>query len=476
MYKLQSLANQRALETHELTKWWEKFDEQVKIHPHWLSQSLTALDEDKEIEDFASRVPDTRVVPDATSTVLSPMSHQPNAKPGSGSRLHDLLKTCIPEASLLDEKMRKHRLRVCLKCLWYIGRAYNQPGISQPLPSYFLSSLIPKVALHIESDKGPAALRMIGRCVVAVTINKLAADLQSHTITVNDGDLACLSAVLHIGVDELKSMLHQPGTTALANMISLTSYGVLTLVADVVPPDVLDVVQQTFGILSPALLNQENAGLQLEQIIAIFNGSNGKFVHILVFRLLNFLNTHIQGPERPESLRMCLKRLPYFELASNQLEKSVALLSYICVTFTHPEMTRRTSEQRDLDLRVVGRCVRALVVNILAADLKSRTDSVMDVELQCLSAILGTKTDNVMILLRHPGAIEITNIVFLAWANIDTASAGIPSDILDVVQRTLGPLSWALPAEFQVLPAELAATMQSGTLADVPDGQCELVL
>jgi hypothetical protein len=105
-----------------------------------LEWTLTALDEDKEIEDFAARVPgffDSRVVPDATLAVLPLMSHQPNTDPIFGSRLYDLLKTCIPETSILDEEMRKNRLRVCMKCLWSFGKAYNQLGSSQLLPSYF---------------------------------------------------------------------------------------------------------------------------------------------------------------------------------------------------------------------------------------------------------------------------------------------------------------------------------------------------
>src|SRR6266702_2891715 len=135
--RLRSLANRHVPETHGRKNWWEILDKQVKIRRQRYSQSLrksvelsaygvkstvvtsalewtlTALDEDKEIEDFAARVPgffNSRVVPDATSAVLSLMSHQSNTDPIFGSRLYELLKTCIPGSSLLDEKMRKNRL------------------------------------------------------------------------------------------------------------------------------------------------------------------------------------------------------------------------------------------------------------------------------------------------------------------------------------------------------------------------------
>ena len=78
-----------------------------------------------------------------------------------------------------------------------------------------------------------------------------------------------------------------------------------------------------------------------------------------------------------------------------------------------------------------------------------------------------------MHLLRHPGAIEFMNIVFFAWANIDSIpSARVPSDVLDVFQQTSGALSQALPP---CLNTEMRLN-QTDTLMNVPDGQCELVL
>ena len=48
----------------------------------------------------------------------------------------------------------------------------------------------------------------------------------------------------------------------------------------------------------------------------------------------------------------------------------VPLPPYFPIAFTNPEMTRRIREERDLAVRVAGRCLEALVVNKLVADIK----------------------------------------------------------------------------------------------------------
>ena len=474
--KSRSLANQHVSESHRLKTWRETLEKQVKVHRRWFLQSLrtsvelsaygaestvvtsalewtlAALDEDKEIEDFAARVPgffDSRVVPDATSAVLSLMSHQPNIDPIFGSRLYDLLETCIPGMSLLDEKLRKHRLRVCLNCLWCFGRAYSQPGASQPLPYYFPNSLIPEITRRIQTEED-LAIRVIGRCVLTVIINKLAADLKTRTIIVNDGILACLSAILGTEGYDLEFLLHQPDAVALANVISLAFGEVGTLAADAVPPDVLDVVQQTLGILSQS---QENTELQLEQTTAIFDNSDKKFEHILLLRLLDLLDTCIQVTSplredvRTSCLFMCLKGLWYFGQAFNKLGDSVPLPSNICTVFT-PEMVRAIRQQRDHAVRVVGRCVGALVVNKLVANLNSRTNSLRDVELECLSAVLGIEGHVVVLLLSQPGAVALANFISLVFDEAGIwVTDTLPSNVLRVVQQTLTILFKALPAQ-----------------------------
>jgi hypothetical protein len=124
---------------------------------------------------------------------------------------------------------------------------------------------------------------------------------------------------------------------------------------------------------------------------------------------------------------MWMKNLWHFTRGYNERGNSVPLPSYVCIAFTNPEMTRRIREERDLAVRVIGRCVEALVVNKLAADINSRSVPVSNDELACLSAILGTKSDDVMLLLNHPGAIEFTNMIFLALDDSTPTHETVPS-------------------------------------------------
>jgi hypothetical protein len=127
------------------------------------------------------------------------------------------------------------------------------------------------------------------------------------------------------------------------------------------------------------------------------------------------------------------------------------LPSYVCISFINPEMTRRIREERDPAVRVIGRCVEALVVNKLTADMKSSDRQVTDgrLKLACLSALLGSKSDDVMLLLDHPGAVGFTIMVFLALDNSQSFTEDIvPSAILNVVQEAFSIVSQALPADW----------------------------
>lgn len=148
----------------------------------------------------------------------------------------------------------------------------------------------------------------------------------------------------------------------------------------------------------------------------------------------------------------------------------VPLPSYVWVAFINPEMIRRLREARDNALQMIERCVEALIVTKLAADINSRNTPISNDELACLSTILSSTSDDVMRLLLHPGAIEVTNIAFLARANIECYDHyEVLLDVPDVVQETFGIL-------FRALPTELSAAMPrnwTDSLGFIPNGQCE---
>ena len=171
-------------------------------------------------------------------------------------------------------------------------------------------------------------------------------------------------------------------------------------------------------------------------------------------------------------LRACMKSLWHFTRAYNEHGNSLPLPSYICIAFINPEMTRRIYQDADLATQAILGCVGALVVNNLAANIISRKVAPSEAELACLSAILAIKRHDTIFLLEYPSAIELTNMVFLALNGIYSTLDLLPPDVRDVVQRTFGILSQALPLD---LNAGVNPN-QTDTLTQVSDGQCTLIL
>ncbi|KAN0137306.1 hypothetical protein V8E53_004751 [Lactarius tabidus] len=511
-----SFAMRQAPESPGLQKWRESLENQVKMRRQWFSQgirrsvelsvykadstvvtnalvwTLAALDEDKEIEDFAARIPgffNSRVVPDATSAALSLMSHQPAIDPVFGSRLCDLLKTCTPEASVLDEKMRKNRLRVSLNCLWHFGRAYNQ--VIQPLPAYFPNSLIPEITRRVQTEED-SGVRMLGRCFESLMVNKLAADIDSRNSPITDAELACLPAILGI---KSRDVVNQPGAVALANLIMFMFEGEDTsILLNKIPLDLLDVVQQTLGVLSQPLSPHESTKLQLYQPVPIINVSDGNFERILLCRLHELLSmsiaaTSLDKEVRTSCLQMCLRGLWYFERALNQIGNSMDLPSCIYIPFLNPEVAGHIRFHTDPTVYVIGTCVLALVTNMLATDINGRTLLVNEAELACLSVSLGTDIQHVSHWLDHPGAIQFANMVFLIFNICDDFRGVIRPDctsVLDSVRdiNSWSPTSYVLDVICQTfsilsqgIPGQLGAEMRldlTDTLVDVSKGTSTL--
>ncbi|KAH9010112.1 hypothetical protein EDB85DRAFT_2161835 [Lactarius pseudohatsudake] len=233
---------------------------------HW---TLTTLDEDKKFEDFASHMPgffnpraDAASGSDATSTILSlmsgPKSEQSTSDPILGSRLRELLDTCLPGSSPLTEEQRKNRLRVCPKCLWYCVKAYTEkPEV--PLASYVRAIFAsPEVIRWIQTEQD-LSTRLLGRCFGALVVKKLASDLTSPTRTsfaAITAEIDCISHILGATGEQVNNWLGQDGAIELANVISLASGELKALVASGtkgVPTDVVDIFEQTLSILTEGI-------------------------------------------------------------------------------------------------------------------------------------------------------------------------------------------------------------------------------
>jgi hypothetical protein len=169
-------------------------------------------------------------------------------------------------------------------------------------------------------------------------------------------------------------------------------------------------------------------------------------------------------------LLVWMKNLWDFTREYNECGNSVPLPSYVCIAFTNPEMTCRIHKQDGSAARIIGRCIEALVVKKLAADINSRNVPVSNDELAYLSAILGTKSDDVMLLLSHPGTMELINMVILTSRDFDTSRhETVPSYVLDVVQQTFSALSRALPLSLNSKMQQYQT--DNHTLMNVSDGQ-----
>ena len=271
---------------------------------HW---TLTTLGENQKIEDFATNMPGffkSTDIPDATSAMLSLMSEQPSFDPILGSRLYELLQTCRPGASHLNEDQRISRLRVCLTSLWHCLKAFNLPkNLDMPLAPYvravFASS---DVIRWIQTEKD-FEVRLLGRCFGSLVVKKLASDLalpasppttstelavkrstsdialpaRAPTTTElavrqSEGDtpppyrtpstaeLACLKTILDASGQQVWDLLDNKGAIDLANVTLLASAELKTLVnsgANGVPAEVGDLFQQTLRILGEGMFPSE---------------------------------------------------------------------------------------------------------------------------------------------------------------------------------------------------------------------------
>ncbi|KAF8263552.1 hypothetical protein EI94DRAFT_1740621 [Lactarius quietus] len=371
------------------------------------------------------------------------------------SSFYDLLNMCTQMTSPLPEELEvpTRCVQMCLKGLWYFGRVVNRFGNSVAWQSSIrIAFSNPETTRHIR-EHPDLAIRVIGHCVEMLVVNKFAADIKSRASPIRDADVARLSANIGPETRDVTLILRQPGIVALANIVSLTlGDHAGTLVADTMPSDVLDMVQQTLDVLSYDFPAQENTKLQLAQLVPIIDGSDGEFERVLLSRLFGLYEMCLQNPPRFDQdvhescLRLCMKGLWYFSRAFNKLGNAVPLPA----PFLIPQIARPPFNQHDTTPGQMARCVGALVVNKLVADVKSRNVPVSDVEMTYLSAILDIQRDDVTLLLSHPGAIQFANTVFLVLDEIYDFSP--TEDVAGVIQHTFNILSQGLPAQLNAEP------------------------
>ena len=304
---------------------------------HWI---LTTLDDKQKIEEFAAHMPgffNSTDTPDASSTMFSLMFEHSNFDTILASRLHELLQTCLPGASHLNDDQRISRLSVCLTSLWYCLRASNLPeNLNKPLAPYVRAVFASSDVIRWIQREQDSAVRLLGCCFGSLVVKKLASDLAlpvrppttttelvestsdialpactpttaelaviksasdtpSPYRTPTTAELAYLKTVLDASGPQVWALLRHKGAIDLANVTLLASAGLDTLVdsrTNGVPADVVDVFQQTLRIIGEEMSSIEgeakwNADQVAEFREIYFRFANAPIPSVLKERLEN---------------------------------------------------------------------------------------------------------------------------------------------------------------------------------------------
>ncbi|KAN0137312.1 hypothetical protein V8E53_004757 [Lactarius tabidus] len=272
--------------------------------------------------------------------------------------------------------MRRKVIGMCPKNLWDFTRAFIERGDSIPLPSYvFIAFTHPRTTRYI-LEKGGIAASVTSICGGALVVNKLATDIKSGILPVNDAELACLSAILHSESRDVRLCLTQPGIVEVVNMALLVLGHRDFLNARGLPLDLRGVLQQTLGILSQAFPPQENTEIHPDQTVALPNISDDRFGYTVVSRLHGFLKICIQGVSplteevRTACLRMCLKNLWLSYKAYHRT--STPLPPYFSLILSSPDIIRHLQAEKDPVVRLTGCCFGALIAKGVPVDIMPR--------------------------------------------------------------------------------------------------------
>jgi hypothetical protein len=290
-------------------------------------------------------------------------------------------------------------------------------------------------------EKGDVTAHVSRRCVGALVVHKLAADIKSGIIPVSDAELACLSAILHSESRDLRFCLTEPGTVELVNMALLAFGHVDSLDACSVQLDLQVMLHQTLRILSQDLLAQ-NAEVYPAGVVAPSDISIDRIKYAIVSRLHGLLKIYLSGTSpltkevRTSCLRMCLKTL---WLSGNAYHHtSDPLPPYFPLMLASPEMFHHFQTEQDPVAHLTGCCFGALISSKLMDTLDSESPvsfstNDQDAKLACILAILGRGHHEELLTPHHIRIINFRKVVSLILGEIDTLfadSEGMPVDTL----------------------------------------------
>ncbi|KAH9013342.1 hypothetical protein EDB84DRAFT_1533103, partial [Lactarius hengduanensis] len=372
--------------------------------------------------------------------------------------LDDLLEMCTKVTPSGTSPLTNEVRITCLKSLWYHEIACHRLRAPRSLPAldlFPIHFIAPVIANRIITEEDPV-IHVIGRCFVSLVVNRFAAKFDPS----GDRELDSLSAI--IGPD-IRGAIHRPGNlkpgaaVQLVNVISLASSMLTSAIVNTVPSDVEHIVRQTIIALAQALPTELKVELHLDQVDTLMNNPDSTSIKSLIVSLFrDLLKTctlrTLSEEVRAICLQTCLQSLWYLGKELQQLGNSQPSAPEF-LDLASPEITRHIRTEKNEACRMKGRCVEALVISHLTARADS-TVQISDGALGRISAILGTESLDSRLWLDRPGAIELANMVSLLFSGIESlfSDSDTPSDVLDMIQRTLSILSPTLLAD---LKAEL---------------------
>ena len=178
--------------------------------------------------------------------------------------------------------VEQHHARLeprCMSCLYVVDQGQGRL----------------KVIRLIGLEQDPVC-RVVGRCFIALIVLKLVADVSPRYksyLEVSNDELLCLAAAfdpeepcvlddssgsdMENELQEFRQRLDSPGAIELLNIVVLFACDdsiSLAVGTEWLPSYTLDVIQQTFSILSRALPAAMNTGLELDEIYSQDNVSS----------------------------------------------------------------------------------------------------------------------------------------------------------------------------------------------------------
>lgn len=172
-----------------------------------------------------------------------------------------------------------------MKNLWVFTRDYATLKISNSelFPPYICVAFAnPEITRRIYEERD-LAVRAIGRCVEALVVDQLAVDIESDKSDKirKDGKLARLLPVFDTEDDHIKLSLSHLRAIEFTKMVFLALDIFYPFNHETVSSDILDVVQQTFSILSLALPSE----LKTDTLNNLTDGQFENMLYSCVYRL-----------------------------------------------------------------------------------------------------------------------------------------------------------------------------------------------